>query len=125
MTPLEVNFQRWRERCCFWLHMERGRTTMLARHLGVSRQTVWRWFNQSWSSFPGWAAVACNVYYYERARRDDDMLRDLQADGPLHPRPMRRKPVVSVQEDNQLGLVAVGSDSLSADPETKDFEEAY
>jgi hypothetical protein len=127
MTPLEVHFQKWRERCCFWLHLERGRTTALAKHLGVSRQTVWRWFNQSWSGFPGWAAVASNVFYYERAMGDDKKLRLLQERGPLYPRPLRTKkptqPLVSTQADNQLSLVTVECDYLSADPATKELQE--
>jgi len=103
------NFQFWRERCAFWLRSGRGRQSDLARHLNVSRQTVWRWFFNPWSKFPGWAAVACNVYYYEQNGREaDQALRELQRSGPLAmPRLRRVTPqadkFVPGSEDNEEG----------------------
>lgn len=111
----ERHFQLWRERCGYWLRSERGRCSDLARHLAVSRQTVWRWFFSPWSSFPGWAAVACNVYYYERQPREaDQILRQRQkeaiASGQSLELPKLRAPsqprltnFVAGSEDNDEG----------------------
>src|SRR6266403_3100149 len=96
-SPYEKAFEGWRERCGFWLRCERGRTSVLAKELQVRRQTVWRWFFASYSKFPGWAAVACNVHYYKHVSPEADTnLREAQKKGPLVPPKLR---TVSPQAD--------------------------
>jgi hypothetical protein len=110
-NPYFKNFQRWRERCLFWAHGERGRMTAMAKELGVRRQTLWRWLNQEWSNFPGWAAVAANCYYHAHiGKADDQRLRELQKAGQrLELRPLKRPPVVSPQADNPDPALVTGS----------------
>ena len=84
MNPLQHRFNLWRDRVRFYLKAKRGRTSDLARALGVRRQTVWRWFFEHWSNVPGWAAVNVNVWYYERVPRElDQFLAEQQKFGPL------------------------------------------
>jgi len=45
---------------------------------------VWRWFNNPWGKFPGWAAVACNIYYFRHVSPEADAtLKEAQAKGDL------------------------------------------
>jgi len=90
MVPYEIAFNKWRERCRFWMHAKRGRCSALAKELSVSRQTVWRWFHNDWARFPGWAAVAANIWYYQQAREADNYLREQQKLSPLIPKPLRQ-----------------------------------
>jgi hypothetical protein len=57
----------WHESLRVYLRAERGRASELARHLGVRRQSLWRWVNQPYSKFPAWAAVATLVWYFRQA----------------------------------------------------------
>jgi hypothetical protein len=108
MSPYEKAFEKWRERCRFWLRCERGRTSALARHLSVRRQTVWRWFNNSWSKIPGWAAVAINIYYYQHVGRENDqMLKEQQKAGPLVPPSERRAGPARVFRQEELPALSL------------------
>ncbi len=63
MNPHEIAFKQWMyNKAKPWLTSKRGRYSELARHLQVSRQTVSRWFTHEWSTVPGWAGVAMNIY---------------------------------------------------------------
>src|ERR1051325_8437702 len=118
--PYKRAFNLWRERCNFWLHCERGRLSAMARELQVRRQTVWRWFNCHWAKFPGWAAVACNVYYYEHVSREADQhLREKQKLGP-HLQPARLRSV-SPQADKPRHFVPRSEDKVP----DEEFEEAW
>jgi len=51
---------------CF-LASKRGAYSELARQIGVSRQTVWRWFGPGYRSMPpAWAGVVANIWYHEQ-----------------------------------------------------------
>lgn len=56
------NFRQWLLILKRYLEMERGRITKLAVHLGVNRQSCWRWFIQEHGRVPAWAAVTANVW---------------------------------------------------------------
>jgi hypothetical protein len=102
VNPHEVRFNAWRARCRHWLRLERGRMSALAMHLGVRRQTVWRWFNNQWCKFPGWAAVACNIYYFQHVSPEaDGMLKEGQKFGPLEVPKLRS---VTPEADKQPSL---------------------
>lgn len=56
------NFSAWLKLLRRYLEMERGRNSRLAEHLGVNRQTCWRWFFQEHGRIPAWAAVTTNIW---------------------------------------------------------------
>jgi hypothetical protein len=64
-NPHVERWNRWMLRFRSYLASERGRSSALARHLGVRRQNVSRWFIGRGHSAgpPAWAAVAANVWY--------------------------------------------------------------
>lgn len=106
------NFQLWRERCGYWLRSERGRCSELARHLNVNRQTVWRWFFCGYSKFPGWAAVASNVYYYERQGREaDQQLKELQRQAIGQGRSLELPTLRAPSQSRRTKLVAGSADN--------------
>lgn len=63
----EQRLDLWRDALKTYVRAERGRTSDLARYLGVRRQSVWRWVNDGWSKFPAWAAVASIVWYFRQS----------------------------------------------------------
>jgi len=65
-NPHEARWNEWlAKKAKPWFQAKRGRYAALSRHLGVSRQTVSRWFHgrsYGCTPVPGWAAVALNVW---------------------------------------------------------------
>jgi len=49
-----------------FLRAERGRSSRLARHLHVGRQSVHRWTVRMETSPPAWAALAANVWLHRQ-----------------------------------------------------------
>jgi hypothetical protein len=96
----ERRFDQWRDQLRLYCQAERGRTSELARALGVRRQSAWRWINQSWSKFPAWAAVAAIVWYFRQVPS--------------------QAVAVSGEAIGPALLVSPQADNLSADPRTKE-----
>lgn len=49
-----------------YLRAKRGRASELARHLGVNRQNVHRWFKGRHTNIPGWVCVTTNIWFHSR-----------------------------------------------------------
>lgn len=66
MTAKELAFVGWLGVLKGYLQGKRGRSSALARELGVGRQNVSRWFvvRRSSGGIPAWAAVCANVWYW-------------------------------------------------------------
>jgi hypothetical protein len=66
-----------------WLGSQRGRASRLARHLGVNRQNVHRWFvsrSGDIDSAPAWAAMTANVWYHQQLKAENALFVSPQAD---------------------------------------------
>lgn len=55
-------YAQWWQRVTEATANHRGSRSALARSLGVSRQTVSRWFAPHGPNPPGWAAIAINIW---------------------------------------------------------------
>lgn len=89
----EKRFTHWQDQLKTYIRAERGRTSELARYLGVRRQSLWRWINEPYSKFPAWAAVATIVWYFRVVSPQADNLVRGSADKLLQ--------LVSPQTDNE------------------------
>jgi hypothetical protein len=66
MNPHEQKVSEWLDELRTWLKARRGRQSKLARHLGVPRQNVNRWFIERHTAIPAWAAITANIWHQQR-----------------------------------------------------------
>jgi hypothetical protein len=90
----KLAFATWMGAFKTWLQSERGRSSRLARYLGVGRQNVSRWFvvHASGDSVPAWAAVTANVWYHQQLAEENALLsRPQEKVWPLYKAPEARR----------------------------------